>query len=203
VLTVIRSKAGVLKEEGHERMSFGSKVEKIKVPEVKLQAQADSKAEVLTEAINQAREYCEAMGIYTDGSMNENGVVGAGWYVERGKGGGEVTLGKLAIVWDGEVCGMRGALEDAPSETNILILSDSQAAIAAVKKAGRTRKARTADLRRVMMDIKERQTRLGPNAVSLGWVKAHNEVYGNERADQLAKHTTTLYPEDPRSRREG
>jgi len=79
-----------------------------------------------------------------------------------------VTLGKVATVWDGEVCGVRGALEDAPSETNVLILSDSQAAIAAVKKAGRTGKARTADLRRVMMDIKERQTRLGPNAVSFG-----------------------------------
>jgi len=149
------------------------------------------------EAINQAREYCEATGIYTDGSMNEDGVVGAGWYVEGGRGVGEVTLGKLATVWDGEVCGVRGALEDAPSESNVLILSDSQAAIAAVKKAGRTGRARTADLRRVMMDIKERQTRLGPNAVSFGWVKAHNDVGGNEKADQLAKHATTLYPEDP------
>ena len=32
---------------------------------------------------------------------------------------------------------------------------------------------------------------------SFGWVKAHNEVCGNEKADQLAKHATTLYPEDP------
>jgi len=197
VLTAIQSKAGVLKEEGHERMSYGGRVEKVEVPEVMLQAQADSKVEVWTEAINQAREYCNAMGVYTDGSMSEDGVVGAGWYVEGGKGVGEATLGKLATVLDGEVCGVRGALEDAPSESNVLILSDSQAAIAAVRKAGRTGKARTADLRRVMMDIKERQTRLGPNAVSFGWVKAHNEGCGNEKADQLAKHATTLYPEDP------
>ena len=67
-----------------------------------------------------------------------------------------------------QVCGVRGALEDAPGESNVLILSDSQAAIAAVRKAGRTGRARTADLRRVMMDIKERQTGLGPNAVSFG-----------------------------------
>jgi len=52
VLTAIQSKAGVLKEKGHERISYGGKVEKTYVPEVKLQAQADSKAEVWTEAIN-------------------------------------------------------------------------------------------------------------------------------------------------------
>jgi len=45
VLTVIQSKAGVLKEEGHERMSYGGRVEKVEVPEVMLQAQADSKTE--------------------------------------------------------------------------------------------------------------------------------------------------------------
>ena len=128
---------------------------KVEVPEVKLQAQADSKAEVWQEAINEARESCEAIGIYTDGSMSEEGVVGAGWYVEGGKKSGGVTLKKIATVWDGEVCGVRGALEDAPSETNILILSDSHAVIAAVKKAGRTGKARIADLQRVLMDIKE------------------------------------------------
>ena len=105
-----------------------------------------------------------------------------------------MTLGKLAIVWGGEVCGVNGALEDAQSETNILILSDSPAAIAAVKKAGVTGRARTADLRRVLMDIKERQTRLGSNAVSLGWVEAHNEVQGNE---QLAKAATNEYPKTP------
>jgi len=52
VLTAIQSKAGVLKEEGHERMSYGGRVEKVGVPEVKLQAQADPKAEVWMEAIN-------------------------------------------------------------------------------------------------------------------------------------------------------
>jgi len=180
-LTAIQSKAGVLKEEGHERISYRGKVEKTDVSEVKLQAQADSKAEVWTEAINQAREHCNAKGVYTDGSMNEDGVVGAGWHVEGGIQGG-ATLGKLATVWHGEVYGVRGALEDAPSNYNVLILSDSQAAIAAVKKAGSIGKARTNDLKLALMDIKERQARLGPNAVSFGWVKAHNELFGNEEA---------------------
>ena len=107
-----------------------------------------------------------------------------------------VTLGKLATVWDGDVCGVRGALEDAPSESNVLILSDSQAAIAVVKKAGRIGKARTCDLRVVMEGIREQQSRLGPNAVSFGWVKAHNELYSNEEAVRLAKEAINLYPED-------
>jgi len=37
------------------------------------------------EAINQAREYCTATGIYTDGSMNEDRTVGVDWNVEGGK----------------------------------------------------------------------------------------------------------------------
>jgi len=72
------------------------------------------------------------------------------------------------------------------------MLSDSQAAIAAVKKAGCTGKVRTRDLRIVMEGIRERQFRLGPNAVSFGWVKAHNELHVNEEADQLAKEATNL-----------
>ena len=197
VLTAIQSKSGVLKKKGHEKISYGGKTEKIEVPDVKLQAQADSKAEVWMEAINQAREYCEATGVYTDGSMNEDRIVGGGWYVEGGKRLGGVILDKLATVWDGEVCGVRGALEDAPSETNILILSDSQAAIAAVKKACRTGKASTRDLKIVMEGIREKQFRLGHNTVSFGWVKAHNEIHGNEEADWLAKEATNLYPKDP------
>jgi len=103
-LTVIQSKAGVLKEEGQEKICYGGRVEKVQVLEVKLQAQAESKAEVWTEAINQPREYCDATGIYTDGSMNEDWMVGGGWYVEGGKSLVGATLGKLATVWDGEVC---------------------------------------------------------------------------------------------------
>ena len=33
--------------------------------------------------------------------------------------------------------------------------------------------------------------------MSFRWVKAHNELHGNEEANRLAKEATTLYPEDP------
>jgi len=52
----------------------------------------------------------------------------------------------MATVWDGEVRGMGGVLESTPEESKVLILSDSQAPIAAVRKAGRTGRARTVDL---------------------------------------------------------
>jgi len=70
-------------------------------------------------------------------------MVGGGWYVEGGKKLGGATLGKLATVWDGEVYGVRGVLEDAPCSSNVLIISDSEATIAAVKKASHTGRART------------------------------------------------------------
>jgi len=108
-----------------------------------------------------------------------------------------VTLGRLATIWDCEVCEVRGALEDALNNSNVLILLDSQAMIAVVKKAGRTGRARTSDLKIVLIDIKEWQPRLGPNRLLFGWVKAHNELYGNEEADRLAKEATHVYPEDP------
>jgi len=69
--------------------------------------------------------------------------------------------------------------------------------LAAVKKTGRTGRARTADLHAMTIDIRKRQTRLVPKAVFFGWVKAHNEVLGNEKADRLAKEATNLYSEDP------
>jgi len=95
--------------------------------------------------------------------------VGAGWYMEGGGTFGGETLGNIAKMGSGEVYGVKRVLEDAPSEANVLILSNPQIAIAAVNEAGRTGRAGTADLRRMMMDIKELQTQLGPNPVAFGW----------------------------------
>jgi len=45
-------------------------------------------------------------------------------------------------------------------------------AIAAVRKAGRTGRARNAEMKEVVEAIRERQARLGPDAVKFVWVKA-------------------------------
>ena len=71
------------------------------------------------------------------------------------------------------------------SKNNIMILADSQAAIAAIKKAGKTGKARTRDLAAIVKGIRARKGR-----TRLGWVKSHIGIEGNEQADHLAKKGT-------------
>ena len=67
----------------------------------------------------------------------------------------------------------------------LLVLSDSRAALAAVKNAAGVGKARTADLRAVV-DLVGTWNEAGVE-LRFGWVKAHVGVWGNQRADALAK----------------
>jgi len=193
VFTRIQSTAGILMEEGNERLQCGGRVVPTKVEEVTLQAKANSPKETWQLAINEARE--DATVMLTDRSKGEDRRVGAGWYQEGGDIKGMMGLGKVATVWDGGVAGMRKALEKVGRDKKILILSDSQAAIAAVKQAGQTGKARTRDLRKIVQQIGRRQENLGPDAVRFGWVKSHIGITGNEKADEQAKlGTEDIYP---------
>ena len=99
------------------------------------------------------------MLVYSDGSMLEDGRVGGGWYGKGWMGSspqGSSHVGGTATVWDGESMGMAEAVENFERGEKILLLADSKAAISAVRKAGRTRKARTRDLARLMKIITER-----------------------------------------------
>jgi len=127
VMSRILNKATEIRE-GDEVLSVGRKIDEGAIPEVKLQADGDSKADKWGLAINEARE--ESVRVFTDGSMNEEGRVG-GWHVEGSGGWGE-GMTNLATVWDGEIVGMRGGLQMVPGDRKVLVLSDSQAAIAAV-----------------------------------------------------------------------
>ena len=60
----------------------------------------------------------------------------------------------------------------------ILILADSKAAIAAVKEAGRTEKARFRHLQRTVNMMAE--VKKGGGEVKIEWVKAHMGILGNE-----------------------
>ena len=60
-----------------------------------------------------------------------------------------VLVGTVATVWDGEIAGMRLALESSPVEP-VLLLSDSQAAISAVCHAAARGWAKTVDLKPVV-----------------------------------------------------
>ena len=87
---------------------------------------------------------------------------------ERQRGGGAFVVGSdgvesevrskigdMATIWDGEIADMAGGLAKVRRETKILILADSKAAITAVRKAGRTGKARSRHLREVVNTIAE------------------------------------------------
>jgi len=83
-----------------------------------------------------------------------------------------------------------------PEDRKILILSDSQAAIAAVRKAGRTGRARAGELKEVVEEVTRRQQNLGPNAVRFAWVEAHVGIHDHEMVDQMAKAGAELGDED-------
>ena len=84
-------------------------------------------------------------------------------------------------MWDGEIAGMTGGLAKVRREKKVLILADSKAAIAAMKKAGRTGRARSRHLQRTVNMVAEIGE--GGGEVKLGGVKAHIGTLGNEAAE--------------------
>jgi len=69
--------------------------------------------------------------VFKDGSMSEEGRVREGWHIERLRGSKE-EIGRLVTVWDSEIVEMRGGIQMIPEGHKILLLSSSQAAIAAI-----------------------------------------------------------------------
>ena len=85
---------------------------------------------------------------------------------------------------DGEVAGIRQALRMAP-DVDVLVLSDSTAALRAIKRAADRGRGRSRDLVEVVDEIGRRITK--GLSTNFGWVKAHVGIDGNERADLMAK----------------
>ena len=118
--------------------------------------------------------------------MSEEGVVGGRYHLHQGQL--VVRVGTIATVWDGDITGMKMGLKAAGNvEDKVIILCDPKAAIQAVINAARRAKARTKDLVQLGNDIRNRQDLYGPDNVTVGWVKAHAGIEGNDRADQMAK----------------
>ena len=178
-----RAGVGVVDEgiAGKGRLSFGGDCWRGHVDVVDLGPCKSSTSDVWERAIREAGE--RRLVVYTDGSRYGHGRVGGGWHAP-GNGAGSVAVGSIATVWDGEVAGIRQALRMTP-EVDILVLSDSTAALRAIKRTARSGRGRTRDLVEVVDEV-GRRSLLGLST-QFGWVKAHAGVDGNERADLMAK----------------
>ncbi|KAF8469753.1 hypothetical protein BDZ91DRAFT_792501 [Kalaharituber pfeilii] len=70
----------------------------------------------------------DSVAIFRDGSRSEEGGVGGGWcwkQVVVGESEGSRWVGTEATVWDGEIAGMRGALEAVDGRAKELLLANS------------------------------------------------------------------------------
>lgn len=123
--------------------------------------------------------------VFTDGCVKQWGSAGFGW-----AGAGCCGKGRLcpwATSTDCEIAGIRDALEQFMPDSKIIVLSDSTGAIAGLVKAGKTGRARTPDIAKAIQAIRDRQQRLGEDAVVFAWVKGHAGIEGNELADAEAR----------------
>ena len=181
-------KKAIGNEEGEP--SWGGRCPQMTIEVLDLECDEKSSREEWKEAIEGATRNRTA--IYTDGSKAEGtlGMVARACFEPEGRGQG-TAVGTRATVWDGEIEGIKEAIRHCTAGP-VLILSDSQAAIKAMVKAGKRGRARTAALKEAIEGIAEKQQREGgiEQPVMLAWIKAHIGINGNERADKMAKEAS-------------
>ncbi len=124
--------------------------------------------------------------LYTDGS-HINNMTGSGWAACCGDtviAEEMIHLGETQTVFQAEVVAIEHALkwveENCDAETEILIRSDSQAAIQAIFKPENTTKV-VNSCKKLLKQAKENQR------IAIQWIKGHADHTGNELADYLAK----------------
>ena len=127
----------------------------------------------------------EDVTLFTDGSKID--ATGAGWAVTHKDdviAEESVYLGKIATVFQAEVIaitrGLQWVHDSMDPGLNIIVKSDSQAAIGAIFQRQVVSKT-VAECRSTLLETRKN------HKVSIEWVKGHADVTGNELADSLAK----------------
>ena len=125
--------------------------------------------------------------IYTDGSKDEHQRTGAGWTTTRGDvvlDSESVRINQEASVFQAEVVAIRRVMEHLQSDTkitgNVVVRSDSQAAIAAIMNP-LTTSCEVEKCKQSILSVKQSRE------VFIEWCRGHNDLTGNEYADHLAK----------------
>lgn len=141
--------------------------------------------------------HLEQMGIvcYTDGSVQERGLTGAGWHCVTPPLISEEKLptGKYATVFQTEVVAILDCarwLSERVLTRPVFICSDSQAALQAIGSV-RVTSALVLEAQAALSGLAAR------TSVSLYWVPGHTDVKGNETADSLAREAAILRPCGP------
>lgn len=144
----------------------------------------------------------DMLKIYTDGSSLANGKAGSRAGVGVFFGDGDPRNVSERLVGDpqtnqrAELMAMLRALEIAPAEQTVQIISDSQYSIKCVTQwaagwkvkgwvTATGEKVKNQDIIRVLLDRMEERTRAGANTY-FRWVKGHSSDRGNVAADRLA-----------------
>ena len=145
--------------------------------------------ESLAETIEQTPPHC--ITCYTDGSKLESRC-GAGYVITTNNnntiiGEASYRLPDYCSVYQAELTAIREACNFIKEETNkhIIIWTDSLSSLMAI----RSNNIRSKTVVNCLTAIRNIAT---TNTVELRWIAAHTGLWGNERADELAKLGSTL-----------